>query len=280
LIAAFALNEMCAEIPGTIKLMFQPAEETVGGADRMIRAGILENPRVDAAFGCHLWGSLPEGKVGFKDGPAMASPDEFRVTLKGRGGHGALPHLTIDPIVMAAETVLQFQTIVSRRINPLTPAVVTIGMIRGGDVHNIIPEEVQLIGTIRTFDKELRDFIPAEMERILKGITLSSGGSYRFESIKRFPPLINNCEMNALARAAAAKIIGAENVLDNGEPNMGGEDFAYLCEKVPGSFCFVGITKDPAKPVLHHNPYFAWDDKVLKVSSACLMQSALDFLDQ
>ncbi|MHB9292928.1 putative N-acetyldiaminopimelate deacetylase [Hollandina sp. SP2] len=277
LMAAMALSELKAVIPGTIKLMFQPAEETVGGAQRMIQAGVLENPRVDAAFGCHLWGQIPEGMVWVKSGPVMASPDEFRITLIGRGGHGGLPHLGVDPVVMAAQVILQFQTIVSRRRNPLDPAVVSICMIQGGETHNVIPGEVQMIGTIRTFSKELRDFIPQEMERILQGITLAAGGSYTLEVCKRFPPLINDPAATEIVREAAKKIVGPEKVRDAAEANMAGEDFAYIAEKVKASFFFVGIAKDET-PLIHHSPYFQWDDPVLIVTAGCLCQAALDFL--
>ncbi|MDR1986998.1 MAG: amidohydrolase [Treponema sp.] len=277
LIAAMALAELKALIPGTIKLMFQPAEETVGGAQRMIQAGILEHPRVDGAFGCHLWGQIPEGMVWVKSGPVMASPDEFRITLIGRGGHGALPHLGVDPVVMASQVILQFQTIVSRRRNPLDPAVVSICMIQGGETHNVIPGEVQMIGTIRTFSKELRDFIPQEMERILQGITLAAGGSYTLEVCKRFPPLINDPGATEIVREAAKKIVGPEKVRDAAEANMAGEDFAYIAEKVKASFFFVGIAKDET-PLIHHSPYFQWDDPALSITAACLCQAALDFL--
>ncbi|MDR2796942.1 MAG: amidohydrolase [Treponema sp.] len=277
LMAAMALSELKAHIPGTIKLMFQPAEETVGGAQRMIQAGILENPQVDAAFGCHLWGQIPEGMVWVKSGPVMASPDEFRIILKGRGGHGGLPHLGVDPVVMAAEVILQFQTIVSRRRNPLDPAVVSICMIQGGETHNVIPGEVQMIGTIRTFSKELRDFIPQEMERILQGITLAAGGSYTLEVCKRFPPLINDPAATGIVREAAKKILGPEKVRDAAEANMAGEDFAYIAEKVKASFFFVGIAKGET-PLIHHSPYFQWDDPVLITAASCLCQAALDFL--
>ncbi|MDR1957133.1 MAG: amidohydrolase [Treponema sp.] len=276
LLAAMVLTELKAHVPGTVKLMFQPAEETVGGAERMIQAGILENPRVDAAFGCHLWGPVPEGLVCVKAGPVMASPDEFRITLKGPGGHGAMPQITVDPVVTAAQVILQMQTIVSRRLNPLDPAVVSVCMIHGGETYNVIPGEVRLGGTIRTLREELREGIPREIERILKGVTLSAGGSYTLEVFKGFPPLINDPAATALARKAAEKIVGPEKVRE-AETNMGGEDFAYLAQQVPASFFFVGIGKANA-PVIHHSPFFTWDDSALKISAGCLCQIALDFL--
>ncbi|MDR2398089.1 MAG: amidohydrolase [Spirochaetaceae bacterium] len=277
LIAGMALMDLKDRIPGTIKLMFQPAEETVGGAARMIQSGVLENPRVDAALGCHLWGQAPQGTVWVKSGPVMAAPDEFRITLIGRGGHGGLPHLGVDPIVMAAQVIQQFQTIVSRRRNPLDPAVVSIGMIHGGETHNVIPAEVHLVGTIRTLSAELRDFIPQEMDRILQGLTLAAGGSYTLEVCKRYPPLVNDPAVTEVIREAAKKILPSDRVQDAPEANMGGEDFAYIAEQVPSSFFFVGITPDE-KPLIHHSPYFQWDDSVLRISAACLCQGAVDVL--
>jgi amidohydrolase len=277
LMAGMILHELRDELPGAVKLMFQPAEETVGGALPMIEAGVLEDPRVDAAFGCHLWGNVPAGKVCVKEGPLMASPDEFNITLYGKGGHGAMPHTAVDPVIMAAETVMQFQTIISRRRNPLDPAVISICMIRGGETHNVIPGRVDMTGTIRTLSRELRDFIPLEMERILRGITLAAGGSYSFKVEKRYPPLVNDPGVTALVRGAAEKIVGKENLIEAAEPNMGGEDFAYLAERVPGSFFLVGIAGEEG-PMPHHSPRFRWDDEVLKISSACLAQCAVDFL--
>jgi amidohydrolase len=276
LMAGMVLNELKDRLPGTVKLMFQPAEETVGGAERMVEAGILENPRVDAAFGCHLWGAAKEGVVGVKAGPVMAAPDEFHITIKGSGGHGGMPHLTTDPVPAAAQVILQFQTIMSRRKNPLEPAVISVCNVRAGDAYNVIPETVELAGTLRTFTGEMRDFIIDEMERALRGITSAAGNTYTFKVTKRFLPLVNDAAATAIVRKAAGKIVGPENVQE-AEASMGGEDFACLAEKVPASFFFIGIARD-GKPVLHHSPYFRWDDSVLRVAAACLCQTAIDFL--
>ncbi|MDR2802987.1 MAG: amidohydrolase, partial [Treponema sp.] len=276
LLAAMALNELKDKLPGTVKLMFQPAEESVGGARRMIEAGILENPHVDAAFGCHLWGQAEEGTVLVKAGPVMASPDEFHIVIKGAGGHGAMPHLAVDPIPVAAQAISQFQTIISRRKNPLEPAVLSVCMIHGGETHNVIPETVEIMGTIRTFNEETRGFIPNEMEKILRGLTLAAGVSYTFNVAKRFPPLVNDAAATELVRKAAEKIVGPDKVGETA-PNMGGEDFAYLAQSVPASFFFVGIAPK-GEQVIHHSPHFQWDDRAIKISSACLCQTAFDFL--
>ncbi|MDR2344280.1 MAG: amidohydrolase [Spirochaetaceae bacterium] len=278
LMAGMVLNELKDRLRGTVKLMFQPAEEAEGGAERMIEEGILENPRVDAAFGCHLWGDVEEGAVLVKAGPVMASPDEFRITIRGAGGHGAMPHLAVDPVILAAQTILQFQTIVSRRKNPVEPAVLSVCTVRGGDTYNVIPETVDMTGTIRTFNDEMRDFIPREMEKVLRGITSIAGASYTFDVTKRFPPLVNDAAATAIVRKAAEKLFGAGNVHE-AALSMGGEDFAHIAGNVPSSFFFVGIARD-GKPAVHHSPYFQWDDATLRVIAACLCQTAVDFLHE
>jgi amidohydrolase len=277
LMAGMALNDLRDRLPGNVKLMFQPAEETVGGAERMIEAGILENPRVDAAFGCHLWGDVEEGTVLVKAGPVMASPDEFRITIRGAGGHGAMPQLAVDPIPLAAHVILQFQTIVSRRKDPIDPAVLSVCTVRGGDnTYNVIPETVDMRGTIRTFNEDLRGFIPREMEKVLQGLTSAAGASYTFDVTRRFPPLVNDEAATALVRKSAEKIVGPDRVRE-ATPGMGGEDFACLAKKVPASFFFVGIARNGI-PAVHHSPYFKWDEGVLRVVAACLCQTAVDFL--
>ena len=273
--AALVLNELKDGLAGNIKLMFQPAEEREGGALPMIAEGVLENPTVDTAFGCHLWGDAPLGEIRIKSGPLMASPDEFRIKVIGKGGHAALPQFTIDPVVIAAQLIQNFQLLVSRRNNPLKPLVISTCSIHGGETHNIIPGEVEMIGTIRTLDPETRSRVHAEMEQITADTTRAWGADHEFRIIKRYPPLVNDPAAAELVREAAAKIIGSDRV-KTAEPNMGGEDFAYLAEQVPAAFYYVGIARDT--PVFHHNPYFAWDETALKISAATLCQTAIDYL--
>ena len=279
ILAAIVLNELKNELCGNVKLMFQPGEETEGGALPMIEEGVLENPKVDAAFGCHLWGIAEEGKALVRSGATMSSPDEFRIKIIGKGGHGAMPHISVDPIVMTAQIISGFQSIISRRKSPLEPAVISVCSIHGGTTHNIIPDNVQLVGTIRTFDSKLREWIPKAMEDYVDAITKAHGGSYEFQHFKRYPSLVNDEKMTELAESSIAKVLGSENVERMKEPNMGAEDFAYLCQHVPSSFFFIGITKDKDHPVIHHNPKFSWDDKVLRYSASCLSQIAIDFLN-
>lgn len=278
--AAMILNEIKDELHGNVKLIFQPAEEDDGGAKPMIQEGVLENPHVDAAFGCHVWGSLKEGDIQVKHGPLMASPDKFIFKVKGRGGHAAMPHKLIDPISIVAQVISTMQTIVSRRVDPLESAVISFGSIHGGENHNVIPNEVVVTGTIRTFDQDIRKWIPKTMENILKGVTQACDASYEYQFIEHFPPLINDKNMTDLVKQSVAKIVGEDHVFEADQPSMGGEDFAFFAEAVPASFFLVGIAPDEDKPVVHHHPQFAWDDKNLLIVAQTMATVAIDFLEQ
>ena len=277
--AAMILNELKDNLHGNVKLVFQPAEEREGGALPMIEEGVLENPKVDAAFGAHLWGYLKEGEVHLKEGPMMAAPDLFNIKVIGKGGHGALPQESIDPIVITCQIVNALQTVVSRKINPLDPVVVTCGKIQGGESFNVIPNEVELEGTIRTFKEETRNLVPRIMEDLVKGITTSQGASYEFKYEPHYPALLNDKNMTNFAKKSLEKVVGEENVFDLKEPNMGGEDFAYFAQKVPSAFIFIGIAKNESEPVIHHNPYFKWDSKNVGILAQGLAQIAVDYLN-
>lgn len=276
--AAMILNELKDNLHGNVKLVFQPAEERDGGALPMIEEGVLENPKVDAAFAAHLWGYLNEGEVHLKEGPMMASPDIFNIKVIGKGGHGAVPQESIDPIVITCQIVNSLQTIVSRKINPLDQVVITCGRIQGGDCHNVIPNEVELEGTIRTFNEETRNWVPKVMEDLIRGITTSQGAAYEFKYEPKYPALINDKYMTSFAKESLKKVVGEENVFDLKEPNMGGEDFAYFAQKVPSAFIFVGIANNKSEPVIHHNPYFKWDSKNVGILAQSLSQIAIDYL--
>lgn len=276
--AAMILNELKDNLHGNVKLVFQPVEERDGGALPMIEEGVLENPKVDAAFAAHLWGYLNEGEVHLKEGPMMASPDIFNIKVIGKGGHGAVPQESIDPIVITCQIVNSLQTIVSRKINPLDPVVITCGRIQGGDCHNVIPNEVELEGTIRTFNEETRNWVPKVMEDLIRGITTSQGAAYEFKYEPKYPALINDKYMTSFAKESLKKVVGEENVFDLKEPNMGGEDFAYFAQKVPSAFIFVGIANNKIEPVIHHNPYFKWDSKNVGILAQSLSQIAIDYL--
>lgn len=272
--AAMILNELKDNLHGNVKLVFQPAEERDGGALPMIEEGVLENPKVDAAFAAHLWGYLNEGEVHLKEGPMMASPDIFNIKVIGKGGHGAVPQESIDPIVITCQIVNSLQTIVSRKINPLDPVVITCGRIQGGDCHNVIPNEVELEGTIRTFNEETRNWVPKVMEDLIRGITTSQGAAYEFKYEPKYPALINDKYMTSFAKESLKKVVGEENVFDLKEPNMGGEDFAYFAQKVPSAFIFVGIANNKSEPVIHHNPYFKWDSKNVGILAQSLSSNS------
>ena len=279
--AAMVLSKLKDDLHGNIKFMFQPDEEIEGGAKPMIDEGILENPHVDAAFGGHLWGEVKEGMIGIKHGPIMASPDIFNIKIIGKGGHGGVPQNSIDPIPILSQVINTFQTIVSRKNNPLNPLVLSCCHVKAGntDCHNAIPTEAILGGTVRTFDEKTRTWAEKTMEDILNGITTSQGATYEYEYIKQFPPLVNDYPMTDLVMSSLKKVVGEENVFELNEPSMGGEDFAYLANEVPASFVFVGIAEDENHPVIHHNSKFQWDDRNMKVLCKALCQVSIDYLN-
>lgn len=248
---------------GSLKLLFQPAEEGPGGAKPMIEDGVLEAPRVDAVVGLHLWNNFPLGRVGVVSGAVMASADEFVFTVVGKGGHGALPHQTIDAIVVAAHVVTGLQTIVSRTVDPTQPAVVTIGKISGGSNFNIIAQEVELKGTVRTLDPALREEMPRVIERVAGGICRSLGADYRFQWIDHYPVTVNDVGMCDLVGACASELLGPEAVITQGV-TMGAEDMSYFLRERPGCYFFLGSAnsaKGLDKP--HHHPQFDFDEAVL-----------------
>jgi amidohydrolase len=239
--AAMILSELRNELKGSVKFIFQPAEEkNPGGASVLIKERVLENPKVSAIFGQHIMANKPAGSFGFYPGVMMASQDELYITIKGKSGHGARPHQTIDPIVTASEVILALQTIVSRNTNPYEPIVITIGKIEGGTATNIIPDEVRLAGTIRTLDERLRKKALKLIDRTIKGICLSSGADYKFEISPGYPELINDEKLTRFAEKAAKEYSGNNGVFE-AERFMGAEDFAYYLKKVPGTFYRIGI---------------------------------------
>jgi len=249
LATARALKQIEADLPGRVVLIFQPGEEVnPGGASLMIRDGVLENPRVDAIFGVHVHPQSEAGTVGLAAGPMLAAPDEFDVTIVGKGGHGAYPHLTVDPVLAAAQCITLLQQIVARNVSPFQQAVITIGMIQGGAARNVIPDEVVFKGTVRTMDQAVRDLMPGRIEAVVRGVCEAAGTTYRLRYDGGYPPLINDAAATDLARRAAVKVLGADKV-ESMTPTMGGEDFAYYLQRVPGAFARLGAmapgTLDP-----------------------------------
>jgi amidohydrolase len=266
LAAASVLSRMRERLRGNVKFMFQPAEEGPGGAVPMIRAGLLRNPKVDLAFALHAWNELPVGRIGVRPGPVFAGAGSFAVTIHGRGGHGASPHETIDPIVVAANFITQAQSVVSRRISPVHPAVVTFGKIEGGTRHNIIPDRVALSGTYRWFDDATLRRLKTELRRTLDGVAAASGARATLEyTMDEYPPTVNDPEAALLAREAAAIVVGGRNVVEQ-EITMGAEDMAFVLRRVPGCYVALGSSnraKGLAEP--HHSPRFDVDESCLPI---------------
>lgn len=277
---AMILSELRENLHGTVKFVFQPDEEYVSGAKEMLEGGILENPHVDAAFGLHLWGAYTEGSVKVKHGPAMAAPDKFIFRVIGKGGHGSTPHLCVDPIMITVQAINNMQSIISRRKSAFNPAVISFCSIKAESTYNTIPEVVEVIGTIRTFDPELRLWIIDVMEQVLKGTAECQGAKYEFIIDEEYalPPVINDYNLTDLVQKAAEKVLGKENVEALREPLMAAEDFSYFSQAVPSSFFFVGISPD-GNEVAHHSPDFKFNDKVLYTSVCAMAQTAVDFLN-
>ncbi|MBI4852541.1 MAG: amidohydrolase [Acidobacteria bacterium] len=278
--AAKQLSKITPELSGKLKLVFQPGEEGGNGALRMIEEGVLESPKVDAAFGIHLWNGLPVGTVGVINGPVMASVDEFNIVVKGRGGHGAMPHQTIDAILAACQIVTSLQTVVSRNVNPLDSAVVTVGSIRAGEAFNVIAEEAFLRGTVRTFSNELYKEIPDIFNRVVTHTAAALGAECTIKYERLGPPTINNLTMADFVRQIASEVVGKENVIsDDRARTMAGEDMAYFLARVPGCFFFVG-SQNESKGLTHphHSPFFNFDEEALPIGVEILKRITTNFL--
>jgi amidohydrolase len=273
---AYVLKEFADKFDGNVKFLFQPGEETSGGAAGMIEEGVLKEPDVDAALGLHLWGSTEEGVVEYKSGPFMASPDRFDLTIIGRGGHAARPQNTIDPIPIAAEIISSLQKIVSRRIDPLDSAVISIGNIEGGSTHNVIPDQVVLKGTVRSLKKEVREELAQYIEITIKKICEIYGAKYELNYIFGYPAVINDKKMTELLKNAAQKVLGFDKVREKEKAEMGGEDFSYFALEVPSVFYFLGIAPE-GEIINHHQSDFRFNDSVLKDGISVMAQTALDF---
>lgn len=264
---------------GRVKLAFQPAEEGGGGAAVMLKEGILERPKVDAALGFHVWNIMPVGKVGVIPGPCMAAVDEFEITVTGAGGHAAYPHMCIDPIVIASHIVVALQTVVARNLSPFDNAVLTVGMIQGGTAFNIIPQEARLKGTVRTFDKEVRNRVPHLMKSIVESTAKAYGGSAVLDLVHVIPATVNNKEMAAMVTEVAKEVVGAKNVLVT-NPSMGGEDMSLFLEAVPGCYAFLGsmnAKKGLDRP--HHHPRFNIDENVLAIGVELITRATRKYLE-
>ena len=268
------------ELKGTVKFVFQPAEEADGGAEPMIREGVMENPHVDAAFGVHMAQELPVGAIGLCAGPACAAPDSFVATLKGTGGHGARPHTCIDPVVIAAQCVVALQSLVSREVDPMRQAVVTVGSLHAGTVNNIIPEEAVMQGTVRTFDEQVRRQLAERIPTLIQGVAAALRGEARVDYLLGYPTLVNDPAMTELVREVARDVVGPEKVLDR-EPAMVGEDMSYFLQRAPGCFFNIG-SNNPERGLVygHHHPRFDIDEESLPIGVAAVASVALRYLNE
>jgi len=273
------LNSMKEEIAGNVKLFFEPAEETTGGAPIMISEGVLQNPNVEAVIGLHVEEWLEAGTVGLKRGNAYAASNPFTIKIIGRGGHGASPHMTIDPIVIASNVIISLQNIVSREIPPTDAAVITIGSIHGGTAQNIIPEDVTISGIIRTTKGEHREYIKKRLVQVVEGITQSMRGKCEIDIEESYPCLHNNDKLADMFEKKASEVLGEENVHRLDQPTMGVESFAYFANERPGLFYFLGsgnVEKGIVNPA--HGSLFDIDESCLKVGVAMQCELAYEFL--
>ncbi len=269
------------DLAGAVKFCFQPCEESPpGGAKPMIEAGVLENPHVDAVFGLHLWQNLPVGTIGVIAGPAMANSDRFTIKVQGRGGHAAQPHQTVDAVAVASQIVVALQTVVARNVSPLKAAVVTVGSFQAGTTFNVIADTAELKGTIRTFDPELRESVPARVEAVARGVAEALGATVTWEFLRGYPATVNDPAMAELVRAAAGEVVDADKVVQP-EPTMGGEDFAYFLLERPGCFWFVGSRNEERGLTYgHHHPRFDIDEAALPIAIESMTAVALRYLSQ
>ena len=275
LTAATALKQIKDEFKGNIKFLFQPAEEGPGGAKPMIEQGVMENPRVDYAVGCHLWPGIPEGTIGIKAGRLMAAMDRFDLKIIGKGGHGAMPHLCLDALEVGTQIINALQRIVSRQMNPLSPTVVTVGRFQAGSTFNVIPGEAEMCGTTRTFDRQIWLSWPERIEKVVRGVCESMGAQYELQYTQGYPPLLNDEEMAEWVRKCAVAVVGEDKVMEP-EPTMGGEDMAFYLEKSKGCFFFLGVGREGCAPL--HNPKFDFIEDVLPLGVETYCRLACELL--
>jgi hippurate hydrolase len=269
--AAHALSGMRERLNGTVKFFFQPAEEGGGGGKVMVEEGLADD--VGSVFALHLWPGLPFGKAATKGGPIMAAADAFEMTVRGVGGHGAMPHLTADAIAIAAQIVTALQTVISREVDPVEPAVLTVGEIGAGSAFNIIPETARLGGTVRTLNEDLRRRMPERIENLARGVAQGMRGDAELSYQFSYPVTTNDEETARRALSVAGNLLGEKNALELPNPSMGAEDFAYFLEQIPGALIWLGIGEDVSGL---HTPTFAFDEPILPLGSALLTALALE----
>ncbi len=266
------------ELAGAVKLVFQPAEEGLGGARRMIDEGVLADPRPDYTLSLHLWNTKPFGWLGITPGPAMAASAFFELILQGEGGHGASPHRTRDPVLAAAQVITALQSVVARNVHPLKSAVLSVTALHAGDAFNVIPPQATLRGTIRAFDLEVMQMVLARFEELVRGVSGAMGCTVEINMKGGTPATVNDPEISARLQKVARQLLPADD-LDTDERTMGSEDMAYMMAEVPGCYLFVGSANpELGLDAAHHHPRFDFDERALPKSAALLTAAALDLL--
>ncbi len=272
------LAETSDQWPGQVKMLFQPAEEGLGGALATVGDGVLANPKPDVAFGLHLWNQSPSGDIYVQSGPLMAAADKFTVTVIGHGGHGAQPQATIDAVLVASQAVTALHTIISRSLPPAETAVLTIGSFHAGKAFNVIAERAELSGTLRTFNPDIRNLLIKRMDEVLAGITAAHGARYVLKIIdEHTPAVINDVDAAEVARSAAFKVMGDGKVKEI-TPLMASEDMSEILNRVPGCYMLLGAAPPGGARGPHHNPKFDIDEAMLPYAAAILVSTAVEYL--
>ena len=265
-------------INGQVKLVFQPAEEIMSGAKLMIEEGVMKNPEVDRVLSFHLWSGLQVGQVVSQPGPIFSSADEIKITVKGRGGHGGMPHLSVDPIVIASNVVTALQNVLSREIPPTQPAVLGFGTIHGGTAWNVVSDQVELTGTVRTLDDSIREFILKRTEEISEGVAKGLRGEARFQHVRGAPAVVNDAEVAALVADVATLAVGEQNVVTIPPPQVG-DDATFFLREAPGCYFLVGCANaERGITASHHNPQFDIDEDALPLAARILTEAALRYV--
>ncbi|MCF8105813.1 MAG: amidohydrolase [Desulfohalobiaceae bacterium] len=272
---ALALDRIKDSLRGCIKFLFQPAEEGPGGAKPMIEAGVMDNPGVDYSLGCHLWPDIPEGSIGVRPGPFMAAMDRFDIQIIGQGGHGAMPHLCVDALEVGTQVVGGLQRLVSRKLDPLGPAVVTVGTFQAGTAFNVIPGLAELSGTTRTFDPRVWETWEERLEEVISGICRSMGAEYSLCFTPGYPVTINDQSVAEVVAGCAGRVVGRDQVVVPAQ-TMGGEDFAFFLERSKGCFFAVGVGREGGASV--HNPQFDFNEDMLLLGAETFCQAAFELL--
>ena len=278
LVLASILNERRSSLRGNVKLVFQPAEELAGGAEAMIREGVMEGPQVDVVLGLHIASDLPLGVLGIRPGPVMAAIGNFQLTILGKGGHAALPHQTVDPIVVGAQVVSALQTVVSRNVEPWQTAVVTVGTFHAGTKENIIPDSAELTGSVRAFDTGLMERMFQRIEVLAGGVAQGMGAECRFHGQTECPPVVNDAAVTQRVRGHAEAIVGEAAILSPAIPAS--DDMAFFLQKAPGCYYLLGGADATREGQSHHQPRFAFDDRCLALGLEVALRVISEYLSE